>query len=136
MLRRSGACNARKHRAIKRHTRHRLNLKHWDLGSLEEVTCNQIRELKRSFVKTGQLMQSQVRNAEDHKLLQSEHTGLTRDDFALSPHVRGEARLGDVVMHRNNAGEHLVGMLCLNYAPQLVQWSLVEAWGLKSVSGN
>jgi hypothetical protein len=84
-------------------------------------------------------MQSQVRNAEDHKLLQSEHTGLTRDDFTLSPHVRGqhgEARLGDVVMYRNNAGEQLIGMLCLNYAAQLVQWSLVEAWELKSVSGN
>jgi hypothetical protein len=84
-------------------------------------------------------MQSQVRNAEDHRLLLTEHPGLTRDDFALSPHVRGkhgEARLGDVVMYRNNAGEQLIGMLCLNYAAQLVQWSLVEAWDLKSVSGN
>ena len=108
-------CNERKHRVIKRHTRNRLNLMHRDLGSLEEVTCNQIRELKRSFVKNGQLMQSQVRNAEGHTLLLSEHPGLTRDDFTLSPHVRGqhgEARLGDVVMYRNNAGEQLIGMLC------------------------
>jgi hypothetical protein len=132
-------CNERKHRVIKRHTRARLNLKHWDLGSLEEVTCNQIRELKRNFIKTGQLLQSKVTNGDDLKILQDMHPGLTAGDFSLSPHLRGvhgEARIGDVVMYHNIAGELRVGMLCLSYAVQGVEWSAVEAWELNGSSGN
>jgi len=130
-------CNERKHRVIKRHTRNRLNLKKWDLGSLEEVTCNQIRELKRGFINTGQLMQSSVRPGEDLAVLQGMHPGLQAHDFTLSPQLRGqhgEARLGDVVMYCNNAGELQVGMLCLNYAVLGVEWTAVEAWELKGFS--
>jgi hypothetical protein len=130
-------CNERKHRVVKRHTRNRDNLKKWDLGSLEEVTCNQIRELRRSFISTGQVQQSSVRRGEDLAILQDMHPGFAARDFTLSPQLRGrhgEARLGDVVMYNNSAGELQVGMLCLNYAAKGVEWTAVEAWELKTVS--
>ena len=106
---------------------------------LVEVTCNQIHELKRNFVKTGQLQQSQVRAGDDLKLLQGMHPGLTAADFTLSPQLRakhGEARMGDVVMYTNNRGELQVGMLCLNYAAKSVEWSAVEAWAFERSSDD
>ena len=127
-------CNERKHRVIKRHTRARLNLTSWSLGSLEEVTCNQIRELKRNFVKTGQLRQSKVTAGTDLKVLLDQHPGLAARDFTLSLQLRGlhgEARVGDVVYYRHQFVD-AVGMLCLKYAAKGVEFSVVEAWEFKS----
>ena len=67
------------------------------------------------------------------------HPGFAARDLTLSPQLRGrhgEARLGDVVMYNNSAGELQVGMLCLNYAAKGVEWTAVEAWELKTVSGG
>ena len=43
----------RKHRVVKRNTRDRMNLTKWDLGSLEEITVHQLKELGRTFIRSG-----------------------------------------------------------------------------------
>ena len=45
--------NERKHRVVKAETRSRMNLTSWDLGALEEVTVEQLREQSRHFVRPG-----------------------------------------------------------------------------------
>ena len=42
----------RKHRVVKKYTRDRRNLKSWDLGAVEEVTCHQLWELNRPLLET------------------------------------------------------------------------------------
>ena len=54
MLRRFGFLLAtftheRKHRLVMRYTRDRSNLKSWDLGAIEDITCHQVWELKQEF---------------------------------------------------------------------------------------
>ena len=54
MLRRFGFLLAtftheRKHRLVMRYTRGRSNLKSWDLGAIEDITCHQVWELKQEF---------------------------------------------------------------------------------------
>ena len=43
----------RKHRLVLRYGRDRDNLKSWDLGCLEEITCHQIWEMSQNYRKTG-----------------------------------------------------------------------------------
>ena len=54
MLRRFGFLLAtftheRKHRLVTRYTRDRKNLRNWDAGSIEEITCHQLWELRQPF---------------------------------------------------------------------------------------
>ena len=54
MLRRFGFLlstftHERKHKVIKRYTRDRSNLTQWDIGSIEEITCHQMWELRQPF---------------------------------------------------------------------------------------
>ena len=39
----------RKHRLVTRYTRNRMNLKSWDLGAIEDITCHQLWELRQPF---------------------------------------------------------------------------------------
>ena len=45
----------RKHRLVTRYTRDRKNLRNWDAGSIEEITCHQLWELKQPFFKVCKL---------------------------------------------------------------------------------
>jgi hypothetical protein len=54
MLRRFGFLlstftHERKHRLVTRYTRDRKNLRNWDAGSIEEITCHQLWELRQPF---------------------------------------------------------------------------------------
>jgi predicted outer membrane repeat protein len=54
MLRRHGFLlmtftHERKHRLVTRYTRDRRNLKNWDSGAIEEITCHQLWELSQPF---------------------------------------------------------------------------------------
>jgi hypothetical protein len=120
--------NERKHRVVKRETRNRSNQTRWDLGSLEEITVNQLREQQRGFFKSGHLRKS----LPPRETLEGLRELFPKaGHFSVSAHIRskhGESRVGDVVLYVHSDGQRRAGMLLANFATDGVEYSVVEVW--------
>ena len=122
----------RKHRVVRRCTRDRRNPTKWNLGSLEEVTVNQLREQARQFIKSGHLAAARTR-PDDLSVLLKLFPNVDAADFSVCAHIRGkhgESRIGDVVLYYNNDDHAVmcVGQLLVNFAVKHQEYSVVEMW--------
>ncbi len=88
----------RKHRVVKKYTRDRRNLRSWDLGAIEEITCHQLWELGKPLLHTFSTSQPKGRMLAVLRELFPEVAG--EQDFRLANGLKvdgGEANAGDVV---------------------------------------
>ena len=136
MLRRHGFLlmtftHERKHRLVTRYTRDRKNLRNWDSGAIEEITCHQIWENAQPFFMAYQ--SSQVRG---NMLvpLRELFPGVadTQFSFLNSTHGNGGAiNAGDVVSVVVN-GQTMLGELIMsvgiNRPPKNEAYCIVSLW--------
>jgi len=106
----------RKHRVVKRISRARMNLTSWELGTVEDITCQQLFETSRPFMKSGQT------TAKAHPrallVLRELHPGHADGDFTLHAQVQidnGTAKSGDAVLLARD-GKRELGELLLSFS--------------------
>ena len=81
----------RKHRLVIRYTRNRAKRLNWELGAVEEMTCHQVWDLCRPFVRKG-LLQTRSPGARILFALQELHPNLAGASFEVT-HVGAELGL-------------------------------------------
>jgi len=110
--------NERKHRVVKRFSRGRMNLRGWELGTVEDVTCQQLFETSRPFMQSGQTDSKAHPRA--LMVLRELHPGHADEDFTLHTQVQidnGTARSGDAVLVARDGNREL-GELLMSFSVQ------------------
>lgn len=125
----------RKHRVVKRYTRNRMNLTHWELGAMGDITCHQIWELSRPFLLSDSCAIPRQRTM---FVLREVFPGFADAAFTMHSTVtidNSTARNGDVVLYRVR-GELGVGELLMtvgiNADDTRELWSVVSSWRASS----
>ena len=124
--------NERRHRVVKKHTRDRRNLRSFDLGTIEEITCHQIWELGKPLLHTFQTskprgpMLDVIREMFPHG----------DASFMLAHNIKvdgGAANAGDVVSFtlrgEKKVGELLVNVVVVEHGTE-TPLSIISMWQL------
>ena len=119
----------RKHRLVIRYTRNRAKLLNWELGAVEEMTCHQVWDLCRPFVRKG-LLQARSPGARILFALQELHPNLADASFVVSHRAAisdGSASVGDAVLIKDG-GCFNVGKILLLFAVNDEPRAVVSVW--------
>ena len=121
----------RKHRIVKRYTKDRKNLKNWDLGVIEDITCHQIWENALPFFLAFSTSRPKGKM---FYALRELFPGVADEAFTLHNHIRcngGQASGGDVVSYLFE-GNIEIGELCMSVGvvegSAATMWSMIVVW--------
>ena len=110
--------NERKHRMVKRFAGNRANLARWELGAVEDLSCQEAHAISKPFTSSSQTTSKAHPKA--LAVLRELHPDRAEGDFALHAQVQvanGTAKSGDAVLLEHESGL-AVGELIMSFSVQ------------------
>ena len=118
----------RKHRAIKKYSLARLNTTSYELGCMEDITLEQLKDMQHEWYHHG-LIKPHLPNDGTKRMIMEMFPGAQE---ILTSHTvsngSGRMSVGDVVAARDDEGNIIVGELLLNFSMDDSCCSVMAPW--------
>ena len=121
----------RKHRVVKRYTRDRRNLKSWNLGAIEDITCHQLWENRSPWFSSCSTSRPKGKALYG---LREIFPGIADERFTLHNQIKcngGQADAGDVVSFLFEGSMEICELLVtvgVSEGSVATLWSIISLW--------